>query len=106
VSCPACCGQALAPAAPATPVAAAPGPTAPAPAAAAPAAPTTPAATAPAPAAATVPAATSPSVAERLRAVLGPPSGVPMNQASRLDSPDRGIVLPTGTAAAASGAAK
>ena len=91
-------GQALAPAAPATPVAAAPGPTAPAPAAAAPAAPTTPAAT--------VPAATSPSVAERLRAVLGPPSGVPMNQASRLDSPDRGIVLPTGTAAAASGAAK
>jgi hypothetical protein len=46
-------------------------------------------------------------VAERLRAVLGPPSGVPMNQATRLDSPDHGIVLPTGsTAAAASGAAK
>jgi hypothetical protein len=45
-------------------------------------------------------------VAERLRAVLGPPSGVPMNQATRMDSPDIGIVLPTGTAAAASGAAK
>ena len=87
-------GQSQPPAAPATPVAAAP----------APAAPAAPAAATPATAPAAV--ATSPSVAERLRAVLGPPSGVPMNQATRLDSPDRGIVLPTGTAAAASGAAK
>jgi len=86
-------GQAQAPAAPsapAVPVAATP----------APAAPAAPAAATPA----TAPAATSPSVAERLRAVLGPPSGVPMNQATRLDSPDRGIVLPTGAATAASGA--
>jgi 2-oxoglutarate dehydrogenase E2 component (dihydrolipoamide succinyltransferase) len=96
-------GQAQAQAAlPATvaPVAAVPAPAVPAPAAPAPAAATTPAATAAAP------TANSPSVAERLRAVLGPPSGVPMNQATRLDSPDQGIVLPTGTAAAASGAAK
>jgi hypothetical protein len=92
--------------APAAPVAAAPGPAAPAPAAAAPAAPTTPAAPATATAASPAATATSPSVAERLRAVLGPPSGVPMNQAARLDSPDRGIVLPTGPAATASGAAK
>jgi len=98
-------GQAQPPAAKAAtsaPVAAAPAPAAPAPAAPAPAAATTPAATAPAAAA----AAHSPSVTERLRAVLGPPSGVPMNQATRLDSPDRGIVLPTGTPAAASGAGK
>ncbi|MDZ7589953.1 MAG: hypothetical protein U5L05_04510 [Rubrivivax sp.] len=51
-------------------------------------------------------AANSTSFAERLRALVGPPSGVPMNQATRLDSPDLGIVLPTGTASAASGAAK
>lgn len=96
-------GQAQAQAAlPATvaPVAAVPAPAVPAPAAPAQAAATTPAATAAAP------TANSPSVAERMRAVLGPPSGVPMNQATRLDSPDQGIVLPTGTAAAASGAAK
>lgn len=44
------------------------------------------------------PATSPPTVAERLRALLGPASGVPMNQAARLDSPDLGIVLPTGAA--------
>lgn len=90
--------------APAAPVAAAPAPAAPAPAVPAPAVPIAPPAAATAAAPAT--AATSSSFADRMRALLGPPSGVPMNQATRMDSPDLGIVLPTGTAAAASGAGK
>jgi hypothetical protein len=43
-------------------------------------------------------------LSQRLEALFGPPSGLPMSEATRLDSPSVGIVLPTSSAAAASAA--